>query len=306
VAVNPNLVAIEPKSIPLYETAVKLGGGTLAPIGSEVGGLIWVDYRQPETLASVLKQNPQLEWVQLPWAGVDAFAHMLHLPFKFTSAKGSYREPVAEHALMLCMALGRRLPERVLAKSWGEKFAVSLYDANVVIVGGGGITEELLLQLAPFRAKVTVVRNRQLPLAGAQAVVTLDRLDEVLLKADFVILACALTEETRGLFDARRLGLMSQTAYLVNVARGPVIDTDALCDALDAGVIAGAGVDVTDPEPLPDGHRAWTTPNLIITPHTADTPRQVQHFFAIRIEANVSAYLGKSDWVGVVDPELGY
>lgn len=304
--VNPNLVAIEPKSIPLYDTAVRLAGGTVSPIGPDVGGLIWVDYRNPEALASVLEQNPQLSWVQLPWAGVDAFSHMLKLPFRFTSAKGSYREPVAEHALMLCMALGRKLPERILAKSWGEKFAVSLYDSNVLIIGGGGITEELLLQLAPFRTKVTVVRNRELPLSGASSVVTLDRLDSVLPKADFVILACALTDETRGLFDARRLSLMSPQSYLVNVARGSVVDTDALCDALEAGVIAGAGVDVTDPEPLPDGHRAWGVSNLIITPHTADTPRQVQHFFAIRIEANVSAYLGKSDWVGVVDPELGY
>lgn len=305
-AVKPNLVAIEPKSIPLYDTAVKLAGGTVSPIGPEVGALIWVDYRNPEALASVLEQNPQLTWVQLPWAGVDAFAHMLKLPFRFTSAKGSYREPVAEHALMLCMALGRKLPERVLAKSWGEKFAVSLYDSNVVIVGGGGIAEELLLQLAPFRAKVTVVRNRQIPLRGASEVVTLDELDSALPKADFVILACALTEETSGLFDARRLGLMKPTSYLVNVARGPVVVTHALCDALDAGVIAGAGIDVTDPEPLPAGHRAWNTPNLIVTPHTADTPRQVQHFFAIRIEANVSAYLGKSEWVGEVDPVLGY
>jgi phosphoglycerate dehydrogenase-like enzyme len=135
---------------------------------------------------------------------------------------------------------------------------------------------------------------------------TLDALDDVLPKADFVILACALTEETRGLFNARRLGLMRPESYLVNVARGPVVDTDALCDALQAGTIAGAGIDVTDPEPLPDGHRAWSVENLIITPHTADTPRQVQHFFAIRIEANVAAYLGNAEWVGVVDPDLGY
>lgn len=305
-AVNPRLVAIEPKSIPLYDTAVKLAGGTVAPLAPEVGGLIWVDYKNPEALASVLANNPQLTWVQLPWAGVDAFAKMLRLPFRFTSAKGSYREPVAEHALMLCMALGRKLPLRVRAKTWGDKFAVSLYDSNVVIVGGGGITEELLLQLAPFRAKVTVVRNRALPLAGAHQVLTLEALDGALPKADFVILACALTEETRGLFNARRLGLMRPESYLVNVARGPVVDTDALCDALQAGIIAGAGIDVTDPEPLPDGHRAWSVENLIITPHTADTPRQVQHFFAIRIEANVAAYLGNAEWVGVVDPDLGY
>ena len=301
-----NLIAIEPKSIPLYETAVRIAGGEVAPIGPDVTGLVWTSYQKPEELAKVLQDNPQLTWVQLPWAGVDAFAETLNHPVRFTSAKGSYREPVAEHALMLCMALGRRLPARVRAKSWGEKFAISLYDANVLIVGGGGITEELISLLAPFRAKVTVVRNQDIPLPGAYKTVTLEALDEHLPTADFVILACALTPKTRGLFDTQRLGLMQKSAYLVNIARGPVIKTMDLVAALDAGVIAGAAVDVTDPEPLPDGHPAWDCENLIITPHTADTPRQVQHFFAIRIEANVAAHLGKGEWVGVVDPILGY
>lgn len=301
-----NFVAIEPSSIPLYDEAVRNAGATLAPLGPEVTGLIWTSYQRPEELARVLKDNPQLTWVQLPWAGVDAFADTLRHPVRFTSAKGSYREPVAEHALMLCMALGRKLPERVRAKSWGEKFAVSLYDSNVVIVGGGGIAEELISLLSPFRAQVTVVRNLASPLAGASKTVTLDALDEYLPSADFVILACALTPQTRGLFDASRLAQMNKSAYLVNIARGPVVSTMDLVAALDKGVIAGAAIDVTDPEPLPDGHPAWNCKNLIITPHTADTPRQVQHFFAIRIETNVTAHLGKGEWVGVVDPVLGY
>lgn len=305
-SVNPQLVAIEPKSIPLFETAVHIAGGQVAPLGPDVGALIWTSYHKPEELAAVLQANPQLKWVQLPWAGVDAFANMLDHPVRFTSAKGSYREPVAEHALMLCMALGRKLPERVKAKSWGEKFAVSLYDANVVVVGAGGITEELIKLLAPFRAKVTVVRNLVERMPGARATVQLDRLDSVLPHAQFVILACALTEKTRGLFHRDRLAKMNSDAYLVNTARGPVVVTEDLLSALNQGTIAGAGIDVTDPEPLPDGHSAWNQPNLIITPHTADTPPQVQHFFGIRIEANVAAYLGKSAWVGEVDSNLGY
>ena len=305
-AVDPNLVAIEPRQLPEFIAAATDAGAQVSPLTHEVGALIWTDYHHPEQLAAHLATNPQLEWVQLPWAGVDAFANIISHPVRFTSAKGSYREPVAEHALMLCMALGRRLAERVRAKTWGEKWAVSLYDSNVVIVGGGGIAQELLLQLQPFRASVTVVRRHPAPMSGAARVVGLDQLDEVLPAAQFVVLACALTDETRGLFDAKRLALLDASAYLVNVSRGPVIDTMALIAALNAWQLAGAGIDVTDPEPLPEGHPGWECENLIVTPHTADTPVQVNHFFAIRIGQNVRAYLNRGDWVGTVDPKLGY
>lgn len=311
-AINRNLVAIEPKQFAPYVDAVIAAGAEVAPMSAEVGAVIWTDYAQPQALGELLVANPQLEWVQLPFAGVDAFAKVLkHEALhanggRFTSAKGSYREPVAEHALMLCMALGRILPERVRATSWGKKFAVSLYDANVVVVGGGGITEEFLKLLAPFRARVTVVRKHVAPMAGAESVVEFAELDSVLPPADFVVLAAALTPETTGLFDARRLGLMRPDAYLVNIARGPMIVTTDLVDALNNGVIAGAAVDVTDPEPLPVGHALWSAKNVIITPHTADTNQMVLRMFAVRIRENVAAYRGEGEWVGLVDPDLGY
>ena len=101
-----NLVAIEPKSFPEYERAVERGGAKLSPMGSEVLGLIWTDYSSPSVLGEMIDANPQLEWVQLPFAGVDAFSEQLDKSVLFTSAKGAYREPVAEHALMLALALG--------------------------------------------------------------------------------------------------------------------------------------------------------------------------------------------------------
>ena len=207
---------------------------------------------------------------------------------------------------MLCMALGRKLGERVRAKSWAGSFAVSLYDANVLIVGAGGITQELIKLLMPFRSNVTVVRNQTSPVPGASRTAGLSELNALLPEADFVILACALTPATRGLFDAAAFTAMKPEAYLVNIARGPVVVTDDLLAALKAGKIAGAGIDVTDPEPLPDGHPAWDEPNLIITPHTADTKVMVKRLFSIRLRENVSAYLGSGEWVGVVDPDLGY
>lgn len=305
-SINRSLVTIAPKSFPAYEQAVLESGSTLSPLGSNVGALIWTDYSDPKGLEQTLIENPQLEFVQLPFAGVDAFQNVLHFPVRFACAKGSYREPVAEHALMLAMALGRVVPERVRATSWGRKFAASLYDANILIVGAGGITEELLKLLAPFRCDVTVVRNKPEALSGATRTVQLPELDDYLPNADWVFLACSLTESTRNLFDLVRFKKMKESSYFVNVARGAVVNTTDLVTALNDGVIAGAGVDVTDPEPLPDGHSLWSAKNVIITPHTADTNAQVVRLFSVRIKENLAAYKGLGDWVGLVDPELGY
>ena len=304
--INKSLVTIAPKSFPAYEQAVIESGSVLSPLTDEVGAVIWTDYSDPQGLERLLEENKQLEFVQLPFAGVDAFQNVLHFPVRFACAKGSYREPVAEHALMLALALGRVVRERVEARSWGRKFAASLYDANILIVGAGGITEELIKQLTPFRCNITVVRNRAEPLEGATITVQLAELDEHLPNADWVLLACSLTDKTRDLFDLARFKKMKSSAYLINVARGAVVNTMDLVTALNEEVIAGAGVDVTEPEPLPDGHPLWTAKNVIITPHTADTNAQVIRLFSIRIRENLAAYKGSGDWVGLVDPELGY
>jgi phosphoglycerate dehydrogenase-like enzyme len=302
-----NLVSIEPKSFPEYARALELGGANLAPIGAEVRGLIWTDYSSPEALGKMIDANPQLEWVQLPFAGVDAFAKQLDKKVLFTSAKGAYREPVAEHALMLALALGRKLPIRIKASSWGKRQAFSFYDSKVLLIGAGGISEELVKLLAPFRPEITVVRNNaELPFPGAKKVAGLEKLDGLIPEADLVIVTCALTEQTRGLINYQRLSLFKPTAYLVNVARGPIVVSDDLIRALDDSLLAGAGLDVTDPEPLPDGHGFFGRDDLILTPHTADTKEIVTRLFATRIEQNVKAFLGNGDWVGEVSPSLGY
>ena len=300
-------MAIEPKSFPEYEKALELGGAKLSSIGPEVRGLIWTDYSSPAALGELIDSNPQLEWVQLPFAGVDAFADQLDKKVLFTSAKGAYREPVAEHALMLALALGRKLPIRIKASSWGKREAFSFYDSKVLLIGAGGISEELIKLLTPFRAEITVVRNNaELPFSGAKKVAGLEKLDSLIPEADLVIVTCALTEKTRGLINYQRLSFFKPTAYLVNVARGPIVVSDDLIRALDNGLLAGAGLDVTDPEPLPDGHAFFGRDDLILTPHTADTKEIVTRLFATRIEQNVKAFLGNGAWVGEVSPSLGY
>jgi phosphoglycerate dehydrogenase-like enzyme len=302
-----NLVAIEPKSFPAYEEAVASAGGVVAPLSEKPRALIWTDYSAPDLLAKALESNPQLEWVQLPFAGVDAFANLLNAPVRFTSAKGSYKEPVAEHALALALALGRKLPVRIKANSWGKREAFSFYDSNVLLIGAGGITQELICMLNPFRANISVCRNQAaVPVDGADEVFGLAELPQKIGNADLVVIACALTDKTRGLFNLDLLGRMKPSAFLVNVARGPIVDTTALLSALDSGLLAGAGVDVTDPEPLPDGHPMFGRDDLIVTPHTADTKEIVMRHFAIRLHHNVKAFLGQGAWLGQVDPERGY
>ena len=299
-------IALEPARVREFEAAILSAGAELSALAPDVTGMVWTDYWQPELLAKTLDDNPQLQWVQLPFAGVDAFAQLIKRPIRFTSAKGAYREPVAEHALALCLAMGRMIPERSKANTWGEKFAVSLYDSHLLVVGGGGITEELLKLLSPFGCEVTVINRTGAPVEGATRTLELSHLDTWLPKADFVVVAAALTEETMGLFNAQRLGSMKSTAYLINIARGGHIVTEDLIVALNQSVIAGAALDVTDPEPLPDGHALWTAKNCLITPHSADTPAQVTRLLASRIHENSKIFLNGGEWVGLVDPVAGY
>jgi phosphoglycerate dehydrogenase-like enzyme len=302
-------IALEPKQFSSYVEAIAEAGGEVVPLSQDVEALVWTDYARPDLLRETLDANPQLKWVQLPFAGVDAFKDLLGHDVVFTSAKRSYSEPVAEHALMLSMGLGRVIKKRSLAKTWGKKYADSLYDANVLIIGGGGIAQELVRLLAPFRSNITVVRKRPeepFDLVGNVHVVGFEKLDIFVPTAQFVILACALTDETRALFNDERFELMPERSYLVNVARGEVIDQEALLRALQGGRISGAAIDVTYPEPLPDGHPLWEQENLIITPHTADTMQIVTGLFAKRLRENVAAWLAGSELVGVVSKELGY
>jgi phosphoglycerate dehydrogenase-like enzyme len=224
----------------------------------------------------------------------------------WTSAKGAYAEPVAEHALMLALAGLRHLPERVTARSWGRQAGTSLFDADVVILGGGGITATLLQLLRPFRVRATVVRRTTEPVPGATRTVTTGELADVLPGALVVFLALALTPETEGIIGAKELALMDERAWLVNVARGGHVDTNALIDALAEGAIGGAALDVTDPEPLPDGHPLWDEPACIITPHSADTEEMVRPLLARRIQVNVARLAAGEELEGIVDVATGY
>jgi phosphoglycerate dehydrogenase-like enzyme len=136
--------------------------------------------------------------------------------------------------------------------------------------------------------------------------VTVDRLPEVVGDADYLVIAAASTPETRHLVDAALLARMKPDAWIVNVARGPLIDTDALVTALEDGKIGGAALDVTDPEPLPEGHPLWTMDNVLITPHVANTWDMAVPELLALIERNVAAFAAGRPLEGLVDASAGY
>jgi phosphoglycerate dehydrogenase-like enzyme len=305
---TPPRVAVGPLPSAFATDAVREGGGQVVELGDRPDSLVWLDPGDVAGLTGWLAEVPDARWVQLPFAGVErvAEAGLLDDERIWTCAKGAYAEPVAEHALALALAGLRHLPTRVVARSWGIPAGTSLYDQPVTIVGGGGIATSLLEQLAPFRVEATVVRRRADPVPGAARTLSVDRLHEALDGALVVVLALALTPDTERIIGAAELEAMSTSAWLVNVARGRHVDTDALTAALSSGVIAGAALDVTDPEPLPDGHPLWDLENCIVTPHTADTIEMVIPLLADRIRTNVRRLVAGEPLVGLVDASAGY
>ena len=305
-------IAVLPRENPTFADAVRDGGGMVAPLSEATRGIVWLSYGHVDELAATLDAHPGVEWVQLPYAGVDAFSGILrdyadHDRLLWTSAKGAYSEPVAEHALALVLATLRALPQKSRASTWAEKKSgFSLYGLRVVLVGAGGIALEILRILEPFRVDVTVVRRSPDPLEGAARTVTASDLHAVLPDADVVILAAASTDDTKHLIGAPELALLKPTAVLVNIARGPLVDQDALVEALRAGELWGAGLDVTDPEPLPADHALWSEPACIITSHAADTPPMTGPLLANRITVNTRAFVEGGTFTGIVDPKAGY
>lgn len=302
-------MAVGPADAAAWLAAAVVDGGAEVVDVADADALLWAAPDDPDGLAAVLaRHGDHLGWVQLPWAGVEPYLGVIDGARRWTCGKGVYAEPVAELALTLALAGLRGLGRYARADRWRQHGAIgtNLRGARVTVLGGGGIAEAFLRLLAPFGCRVTVVRRDPAPVPGADRVVGPDGIDEAIADADLVVVALALTEETRGVIDARRLSLMSDRAWLVNVARGAHVVTDDLVDALVRGEIAGAALDVTDPEPLPDGHLLWELPNCIVTPHVGNTPEMARPLLSERITDNVRRWLAGEPLIGPVDPALGY
>ncbi len=289
--------------------AVERGGGVSAPV-SEAEALIWNSSPEqfPESLPSTVK------WVQLASAGVESWfdAGILEkYPLvEFTSAAGAYACTVAEHALSLLLAGVRALPEHLEARTWKQsqfmKQVGTLRGSTVTIVGAGGIGRALIPMLTALGAEVVAVNRSGSPVPGAVRTLPVIQLDEVWSATDHVVVAAPATPATRHLIGSAELSRLKTHSWVINVARGSLIDTDALVSAIDTGAIGGAGLDVTDPEPLPDGHRLWDLTNAIVTPHDSNPPHLREDAYADHVAANVARFVAGEELIARVDPLRGY
>ena len=302
-------VAVAPDTRPeMYKMmcdAVKRSGATLTDV-KDAEGLVWADPARPELFPEIVEKAASLQWIQLPYAGIEPFAENLDPKWLWTCGKGVYAPAVAETVLALALSLSKNLHEYARANEWSGPVGRYLQGSNVTILGGGGITVELLPLLAPFNCVTTVIRKKAENLPGATFTYTPERLGKVLETTDLLILALALTEETKGIIDKKALDLMPSHSHIVNVARGQHIVTNDLIKALKEGKIAGAALDVTDPEPLPADNPLWSDPRCLITPHIGNTPEMGLKLLDPFIEENVRRFINDKELLAPVDVELGY
>ena len=302
--------AVLPAAEDGFRQAVVEGGGQLTdPARADV--IVWTDPHGPEALRAALAESPA-RWVQLPLAGIERFVSLgvIDPARVWTSAKGIYGYACAEHALALMVTAARRIHTHVLHRTWEAAPIGSRHrlfkGSTVLVVGTGGIGRALVSLLTSLDVRVLAVSRSGAPVEGAELTVSTDGLPELVPEADFVVLAAALTPQTRHLFGRRMLVRMRPTAWLINVARGGLIDTAALVDVLRDGLIGGAGLDVTDPEPLPADHPLWSCEDAIITPHVANTLDMSLPELRNLVRRNIRHFARGEPLEALVDPELGY
>ena len=261
---------------------------------------------------------PKLHWIQLYSAGVESCLEALSgsgRELLLTNMQRVSSPQIAEHSIAMILGLTRGLPTYMRNQSNGKWRPGSvpgnerreLGGQTLLLVGLGGIGTAVGQRATALGMRVTAIRASTQP--GPDFVSALaqpDRLLDFAATADVIVNSVPLTPRTEGLFDAEFFAAMKPTAYFINVGRGKSVVTDDLVAALQEGRLAGAGLDVTDPEPLPRDHPLWHKPNVIITPHVAaGSNRTVERLFQV-VRENLRRYVNGEPMLSVVDPERGY
>ena len=270
------------------------------------------------TFDRLLARCPGLRWVHSATAGVERVLTpaAAQRGLAITNARGVYSEPIAEYVLMMMLAVIRRLPQLLELQrehTWQPLAAREMRDVTVGIVGLGSIGRAVAELALAFGARVVAVRRGEAPpdpaertLAGIDRLLGGDQLPELLAESDFVILALPLTNDTENLFDAHRLGLMKPGAWLINVARGALVDERALLRALKAGHLGGAVLDTVRNEPVEPTSPLFDVPNLILTPHTSWSSGRVLDRSIELFCDNLIRFAADDELLNTVDPGRGY
>ncbi|MHC3003422.1 D-isomer specific 2-hydroxyacid dehydrogenase family protein [Gordonia sp. GN26] len=298
-------VAVEPEHDEHLVAAVESAGGKIVGL-DEARVLVWIG-----PPAEFPELPDAVEWVALKTAGIEDFlnAGLLDDRRVWTNASGFYAENVAEHALALLLA-GLRQINTAVTRHWDKEridtSVRSLHGSTVAIVGAGGIGASLGPRLKACGARVVAVNRSGRDVPGADEVRRSDELDSVWASTDHVVLAAPATPETRHMINAESLAALPKHAWIVNVARGPLVDEEALYRALVDGEIAGAALDVTDPEPPAEDHPLWSLPNVIITPHVANPASGLTLEMAPWLAENVRRFAAGEELISTVQPGRDY
>jgi phosphoglycerate dehydrogenase-like enzyme len=270
------------------------------PTGEAAGAQVWIPRSGGASLPDngFLEGLPRLRLVQLLSAGAEKFVDRLPDGVVLCNARGAHTPSTAEWAVAVTLAAQRGIPFFVReqeARRWSFSTHSSLVGARVLIVGAGDIGRAIGRMMAGFDAELTYVAR-----SARQGVRSTDELPALLPDADVVILVVPVTPETTGMVDAGFLAAMKDGALLVNAARGVVVNTEALLAELTSGRLRAA-LDVTDPEPLPDGHPLWSAPGLLLTPHVGGAVPETDSRAAAAVTEQVARIVAGEPLANVVD-----
>lgn len=262
--------------------------------------------------AGLRERAPRLRWIHVIGAGVEHLQPLDWLPagVTLTNNRGVHAEKAGQYGLMALLMLNNAIPRLVgeqRRRRYVECFTTAITAKTLVVLGAGAMGSAVAVQAQRHGLRTVGIRRTPRPTDGFDEVHSLDRLDELLPSADFLVVTMPATPETAGLIDGRRLALLPPHAGLVNMGRAAVIDYTALSAALTVGSLGGAVIDVFDPEPVPETSPLWDVPNLIMTPHMSSddaltyAPRTLDLVFE-----NLGRLAAGEPLMNRVDPVLGY
>ncbi len=269
-------------------------------------------YLKPTTLHRVLNAAPSLRWHHAPNAGVNHILTPKYLErdLILTNGAGVHGIPIAEFVITYLLAYSKRLPSLYKLQNeqnWQRGLPIQeLFGKTLLIIGAGGIGQEIAVRAKAFGMRIFGSSRHPKPLPNFDKVVGANEWKELLPESEFVVIAAPLTPETKGMIDVETLGLFRPGSYLINIARGAIVEESALTKALQEGWIAGAALDTVFTEPLPAESPLWTLPNVFITPHcSGNSPRVKERTIALFLE-NFTRYRQGQQLRNVVDKTAGY
>jgi phosphoglycerate dehydrogenase-like enzyme len=268
-------------------------------------------FRLPEHL---VKRAPKLKWYQAMTAGIDWFVEddLFNSEVTITTVGGIHTTVIPEFVMAQILALAKNIPhlmELKRQKQWERYLPIALKDKTLGILGMGNIGAEVARLAKAFGMKVIASRRsvkKETHTRYVDSLLPASAMPRILAESDFVVVALPLTKDTVKIIGAKELKLMKPSAFIINIARGSIIDQAALIRALETNKIAGAALDVFDPEPLPADSKLWEMPNVIISPHIAGSMADYHQRAVDILCKNLERYLKAQPLINMVDKKLGY